>query len=497
MLIHPELALYVWMVVTLGLFVALRPRHAVLAAYIGAWLFLPMFRKTINVLPDLDKVTVTSFGVLFGTLIFDGPRMLSFRPRWYDLPMAVWCISPFFSSVLNGLGWWDGMSSILGQVVLWGIPYYVGRVYFSDWEGVRELALGVFLGGLIYVPFCLFEMKMSPQLHRWIYGYHQHSFAQHYRMGGYRPMVFMQSGLAVGFWMTAACLVGVWLWVSGALKRLWGVPVSVLVPALLVTTVMCKATASLLFLGVGLVTLCWTRSFRNALPLLALIAFLPAYITLRASGQVSGQAMVAFAQDVFGEERAQSLKVRVEAENLLAARALESPVFGWGRWSPDGKPKWRVYDEESGKDKAITDGMWVITMGTFGLVGLSAATLAILLPPLLLRRRVPVSAWDHPLVAPAAALAVMLVLHMLDNLLNAMLNPVFVMAMGGLGALGTAATGAAVSPAMRAAMAAPRGQPRGGFPVALQPSMQSPPRRVPLPMRAVPARPAAVPTAAR
>ena len=34
------------------------------------------------------------------------------------------------------------------------------------------------IGGLIYIPFCLFEIKMSPQLHKWVYGYHQHAFDQ-------------------------------------------------------------------------------------------------------------------------------------------------------------------------------------------------------------------------------------------------------------------------------------------------------------------------------
>ena len=44
------------------------------------------------------------------------------------------------------------------------------------------------------------------------------------------------------------------------------------------------------------------------------------------------------------------------------------------------------------------------------------------------------------MAAPAAACAVLLVLHMCDNLLNAMVNPIFICAIGGLCALGTRAT---------------------------------------------------------
>ena len=45
--------------------------------------------------------------------------------------------------------------------------------------------------------------------------------------------------------------------------------------------------------------------------------------------------------------------------------------------------------------------------------------------------------WGHAMAAPAAACAVMLTLHMIDNLLNAMINPIFICAIGGLCALGT------------------------------------------------------------
>ncbi len=99
-------------------------------------------------------------------------------------------------------------------------------MFLSDLTGLRTIALGVFLGGLSYVPLCLYEIRMSPQLHRILYGFHQHEFVQTLRWGGFRPMVFMNHGLALGLWMTLACLSGYWLWRTGTKKRLWGVPMS-------------------------------------------------------------------------------------------------------------------------------------------------------------------------------------------------------------------------------------------------------------------------------
>lgn len=46
--------------------------------------------------------------------------------------------------------------------------------------------------------------------------------------------------------------------------------------------------------------------------------------------------------------------------------------------------------------------------------------------------RYPARLWLHPMVAPAAALAVCLTLYMFDSVLNAMVNPIFMLAAGGL-----------------------------------------------------------------
>ena len=108
-----ELALYAWIPVVLFLFTALRPRHAVIAAYVGGWLFLPVFGFDIKGLPPFTKVSGTAYAVLIGALVFDTNRLASFRVRWFDLPIALWCTAPLFASLSNGLGWYDGMSAVL------------------------------------------------------------------------------------------------------------------------------------------------------------------------------------------------------------------------------------------------------------------------------------------------------------------------------------------------------------------------------------------------
>ena len=165
------IALFGWIPVILLLFATLPSRRAVVAASISAWLFLPVAQFPLPGLPDYTKVSATTAGLLLGTVLFDGGRFSGLRLRWFDLPILVWCVIPFASSVANSLGAYDGLSGVVNRTLTWALPYLIGRAYFSDLDGLRELATGILVGGLIYMPLCLWEIRMSPQLHRVIYGY--------------------------------------------------------------------------------------------------------------------------------------------------------------------------------------------------------------------------------------------------------------------------------------------------------------------------------------
>lgn len=417
------ITLFGWIPLILLLFLLLPPRRAVIVAFIGAWLFLPMAGYSITGLPDFTKTTATSYGALLGVVLFDAARLTRFRPSWIDLPMAVWCLVPLASSITNGLGLYHGVSGIFGAVVLWGLPYLIGRLYFSDLAGLRELGLAIFIGGLIYVPFCLYEIRMSPQLHHMFYGFHQHSFAQTIRFGGWRPTVFMQHGLAVGMWMTAASLIGVWLWSSGSARHILRVPIGLLVVSLLVTTILCKSLGAIVLLALGLAVLLCIHQFRSSLSLAVLILTPLIYMAARSTGSWSGSQPVALAEMV-SESHAGSLQMRLDSEDILAQRAWQRPIFGWGSWGRN-----RVVSDQ-GYDQAMTDGLWIIYFGRHGLVGLSCFALILLLPPAMLVYRLWPCNPRRPELAPALALGTVLGLYCLDQLLNAMVNPVFILASG-------------------------------------------------------------------
>jgi hypothetical protein len=419
------IALYGWFVVVLALFSCLPVRRAVLISFVGAWLFLPQAGIPITGLPDVTKISVTSFGVMAGIIVFTPGLLRQYRLSWVDLPVIVWCLSPLGSSISNKLGVYDGFAGVLDKILIWGVPYLVGRLAFNDLASLRELAIAIIIGGLIYIPFCLWEIRMSPQLHRLVYGEHQHAFVQTIRGTGYRPMVFMQHGLMVGMWMISATLVATWLWLSRSIRSVWQAPPSLIAGVLLVTSVLCKSVGSLVLLSIGLGTLFAVRFVRTPIVMILLVAGPPVYITLRAQDVWHADALVTLATHI-NEERALSLAGRLQNEIDLMERAFQKPVFGWGSWGD-----WRIVDER-GEDRTTADSLWIITLGQGGLVGLVSLLTTLLLPPLLLLRRVSVRQWLHPAGGGAAVLAVLLVLFTTDGLLNAMLNPIFIIAAGGL-----------------------------------------------------------------
>ncbi|MDP9174831.1 MAG: O-antigen ligase domain-containing protein [Planctomycetota bacterium] len=377
---------------------------------------------------DYNKASAAAVGILLGCLIFDSETLFAFRPKIWDLPIIVWCICPFLSSIENGLGAYDGLSAMAYQTTFWGLPYFIGRLYFSDLAGLRELAEGIVIGGLLYVPLCWFEIRFSPQLHRIVYGHHQHEFGQSVRYGAYRPMVFMQHGLAVGMWMASATVTAFWLFLNRTVPRLMGMPMVVIFLLLIVTTVFCRSMGAitLMFVGIGVLTM--TRFVRWPVWVIALALAPSAYMYLRGSDIWDGRNLVK--QIAQTDPRgAASLAARIQSENLLVHHALKRPIFGWGLWN-----RFRIVDEE-GNDQAVPDGLWVIALGHNGLVGLVAVTAVLTLPLLLLAWRIPVELWAHVGAAPAAAMAVIPALYMCDNLMNAMVNPIFILCAAGVSGL--------------------------------------------------------------
>jgi hypothetical protein len=427
---HPTLFAYLVMgafpVIGL-LFDAFLPRHrAILCTLLVGFLFFPSIDLDLGIF-HWDRISAPVLVVLMGVIFRDWDLLLNFRPRWFDLPMLIWCSTPFFSAFLNGYGAYEGMVLVSYKLISWGGPYFIGRLHFWNSSHLIDLAFYLFVGGVVYIPLCIFEIRFSPQLHAFLYGFHQHQFAQTVRGHYYRPTVFLQHGLMVAMWMGMTAYLGWALSVARVCNKFLGMPLGIWASFLaLVLVAMQSLGALFLALAVWSLTLYCRRTRMKSL--IIIFALIPiAWSVSRATGVLSSAA-INQAASIVSADRAGSLAFRLNAENGLIARAWGNPVFGW---STRG---FALVQNEMGQDRfAVSDGLWVISFSAYGLVGLISLLLMHLIPVLIVLKYAPPRRWSsEPITLIAGALSLVVATTAIDNLLNAMINPLFLLVMGAL-----------------------------------------------------------------
>ena len=413
--------------IVMRLFITLDPRKAIAIAFVFGWMFLPVANYDIFLLKN-TKTAVICLSILGNAYYFDNEKLLKFQFHAADIPMLLWCTTPFFSSIATGDGSYDGLASVLAQSEKWGMPYYIARVYYSGEESIKMLSYIIFIGTLVYIPFCWFELIMSPQLHRLTYGFHQSSFLQTLRDGGgYRPMVYMEHGLMTSMWMVLGLFLGIWMFFTGVLpKKIMHIPSLYLLMLLIFTNIMMRSMGAISLLIIGLLVVYISNKTKTNFLLLILLFVPHLYIFTRTTGIWDGRNLSDAVSQQYSSERSGSLQFRFDNETILIQKALQGSFFGWG-----GYGRSRVYDE-TGKDISVTDGFWIITYGTNGIYGLVVMVIAIQWPLFLFFLRVKPELWNTKTWGNSAVLAVFLGIFMIDNLLNAMINPVYMLCNGSL-----------------------------------------------------------------
>ncbi|OUC11642.1 MAG: hypothetical protein B0A82_25885 [Alkalinema sp. CACIAM 70d] len=428
MFILIPITLFGWLGVVFFLFKHLPTHRALVISFVTAYLFLPVYAYLIPGLPAYGKMTATCYAVCVAGILLDWHYIKSFRFSLIDIPIAVWCICPFITSIDNGLGAYDGFRAFSEQFAYWGVPYFFGRLYLGHFTGLRTLAVGIVAGGFAYAPLCLFEFKMSPQLHQMIYGIpvNNYAFLQSIRKGGYRPILFNVHGLSVALWMSIATIIAIWLWQSGSLKTLWNISIGKIISFLTFVVIIIQSTGAWLYLILSIAVIVSVKFLRTSILMIALVLTVSGYLYVATTGYFNGDQIVRFFSTAVNPDRAESLQFRLDQEKLLVAKARQRIVWGWGGWG-----RARVFNEY-GYDVSVTDSFWVIIFGTMGLMGIFSIIVLIFLPILLFTYYFPAKTWLHPKIAPAAAIAMSLICFMTDNLVNNMGNTVYVLALGSL-----------------------------------------------------------------
>ena len=397
----------------------------VMATIVFGWLFLPPVRGIdLPGLPMFTKEYAVAYALLLGLLISNSSGLMKFKPKLIDLPILVYILAPFPTSITNGLGVYDGMSGAYSNVFLFGVPYLLGRIYIRNPNDVKTVAIWFVLAGLFAVPMALWESRMSPQLNNQIYGYRASAFLMTARLGGYRPMLFMRHGLEVGLWFATSGAVAMWLWITASKQiKIFNLPISLFAAIVLVTNILSRSLGAIILLAGTTATGIFVRTTGFRLALVALVLTPSIYLGARISNVWSPDLILEVIES-YDPERASSLQARVAQEVSFSQHALKKPLFGWGGYGRN-----RPVDAEDGSGRTV-DGLTTIIFGVYGFVGLISFLAMTALPSLLMIYRIKGRAITSALWAPAVGIMLGLSIFSIDMMLNSFYTPLHIIGIG-------------------------------------------------------------------
>ena len=450
-----------WPFVVFWLFAKRTPAEAVVAAILGAYLMLPRnYSIDLPAVPSLTKDSISAIAaVVAGSMMVSAERLRALplgavQPGWLprsravQLLLVLLAVATVLTVLTNGdrLIYGGGrvqpglrpydVASTLGNTLFTVLPFLLARKYLAHPEGQKTLLIGLAVAGLAYSLLALYEVRMSPQLSRMIYGYFPHDWRQHLRGGGYRPVVFLQHGLWLAIFFCGSFLAALSLWRNSEgkmrgrwmLASLWMFMVLILSKGIGALGIGILLGGIILFLPVRL------QVFSAAV----FAGVLMTYPMVRGAGLAPTEQALALAYSV-DPQREASLRFRFDNEDILLERANQRPLFGWGGWGRN-----RVIDDK-GRDISVTDGYWVIAIGSKGWLGYIAEFGLLLIPMIFMGLR-----WKSlALTSATAGIAMALTANMIDLIPNATLTPVTWILAGALAGrleLGRVAADSAVQP---------------------------------------------------
>lgn len=410
-------ALVLWVPLTFLVFGRTTVARATVLTALGAILVLPQVAEfDLPGLPSFSKWSIPCAAILAALLVIHPAQIRRARP-WHgvDVLFVGTCIGTLGTILTNtdviavgprqlpALGGYDLFAIISEDLLEIYFPFFVARAAFRNARDGHVLVRTVVTLTLGYSLVCLFDMRFSPQLHRWIYGVHAGTFEGNIRFGGYRPCGLTGTGLELTLIMLAGALgaAGRWRMHDGRAATaayLWAI------------LILSKSMGTTLFSLIGMMAI--AMGHRVALRLASAIAvgvlMAPA---IKFLDLLPEDTLVAAANEV-NEERGRSLWGRLDQDHLLLAHALERPVFGWGPFERN-----RILDPDSGEDLVVTDGYWTITLGTRGIVGFVTIFSLLAWPILLAWRRsaLPQSDRERHMIAALALMTAFFALDLLPN----------------------------------------------------------------------------------
>lgn len=446
----PALALLIWPIIAVAIFKAQgRPKGIVWACLI-AWLFLPeAYELDVPGLPPYDKNLATVIGLLLGLLVTrplgaQPPPPEEARPLMRILItglVALLILSPVLTMLGNPETIVYGptvlppirireLISMTSQSLVFVIPFLIAQRYLHRPEHHMMMLKAFVITGLGYSILVLFEVRMSPQLHNWLYGYFPTGWEMHRRDGSWRPIVFLTHGLFVGMFMMvcmSAAFILLRTQVVNSMARGIKVPATrlhyLLIGMWFFIVLVLSRNFGALLMALMLLPVLWFCNMRIQVWLaVAITCFTLIFPALRQTSIVTMERPVALIEQYF-PERGQSLAFRIRNENKFLERIKEKPISGWGLWA-----RWRVWDPTTGRSASTSDGRWASVLGERGWLGYIAYFGILSMPILLL----PGSIRRQPMSRATTGIGLIMAATLFYQLPNNTIRPITLITVGAL-----------------------------------------------------------------
>ena len=220
------IAILGWPIFGLLLFASQKdPKRGAILSILVGFLFLP---SSVGIdlagLPALDRDNIVAL-TLIGALLFGGrvKMPLAIGGGFYMLAIFVYAVSPLFTAMTNsdpiiagprtipGMQLYDGLSMSAGETFRL-FPLFIGYWLITSVRDQRMMLTMIVIAGLCYSLILLIEVRLSPQFHKTIYGFHPSGFSSSSRGSGFRPRGFLVNGLVAAFFTLTVVIATLAIW---------------------------------------------------------------------------------------------------------------------------------------------------------------------------------------------------------------------------------------------------------------------------------------------
>ena len=288
--------------------------------HLGRTLLLPVGTVIkFQMIPAFDKYSISNLCAVAGCVLVSKrlPRIFT-RPALPDFLIVMLLISPFITSALNtdpitigtrilpGVDAYDAFSASENFLIDF-FPFVLARQFLRSSKDSAQILRALVITGLVYSLPMLVEIRISPQLHHWVYGYFPYdNFNQQVRNGGFRPMVFLGHGLMAAFYMMVTVVAAAALW--RARTRIARLSPPGVTAYLCVLLLLCKSFGAIFYATLALPLVRWATPRLQLQFAVLLTTFALAYPLLRTMDVVPTHEIVA-AVAAIDRDRANSLNL--------------------------------------------------------------------------------------------------------------------------------------------------------------------------------------------